>query len=140
MCKPVTACFCNKSYYFQSVFRTLPGPKIARLETGGPVGGLRDRIFVAVGSDIRGYSKKGKQFLNFNTNLTEAVQSLWAATFVLFIYAIHVPLCQQKHGSYVHIYLLHNIKQEIKNILTTLDRCIPRCNIDCMMNTYVQLF
>lgn len=54
----------------------MPGPKITRLELGGPVDKPRDRIFVASGSDVRGFSRKGKQFLDFKTNLTEPVRSM----------------------------------------------------------------
>jgi Bardet-Biedl syndrome 7 protein len=31
---------------------------------------------VAVGSDVRGYTKKGKLFLDFGTNLTESIESM----------------------------------------------------------------
>ena len=58
------------------VFKTLPGPKVTRLEMGGPAGGIKDRIFVTTGSMVRGYSKKGKQFLDFNTNLTESIKNM----------------------------------------------------------------
>lgn len=61
---------------FQSAFKTLPGTKLTRLELGGPVDKARDRIFVASGSDVRGFSKKGKQFLDFKTNLTEPIKSM----------------------------------------------------------------
>ena len=58
------------------VFKTLPGQKINRLELGGPPGVIKEKIFVASGSEVRGYSKKGKQFLGYETNSTEAVQSM----------------------------------------------------------------
>ncbi len=31
---------------------------------------------MAVGSDVRGYTKKGKLFLDFGTNLTESIESM----------------------------------------------------------------
>jgi Bardet-Biedl syndrome 7 protein len=40
------------------------------------LGTVKDKIFVAVGSDIRGYTKKGKLFLDFGTNLTETIESM----------------------------------------------------------------
>lgn len=60
----------------QIAYKTLPGPKINRLELGGPPGKIRDRIFISSGAEIRGYSKKGKEFLNFNSNLTEQVKTM----------------------------------------------------------------
>jgi len=62
--------------HVQSVFKTLCGSSITRLELGGPSGQTRDRIFVASGAVVRGYTRRGKQFLDFNTNTTEAVRSL----------------------------------------------------------------
>ena len=61
---------------FQQVFKTLPGQKVTRLELGGPVGQARDRLFLASGSQVKGYTKKGKQFLDFNTNLTEQIKTM----------------------------------------------------------------
>ena len=58
------------------VFKTLPGPKINRVELGGPPGVAKEKIFVASGSEVRGYTKKGKQFLGYDTGSTEAVQSM----------------------------------------------------------------
>jgi len=77
---PVTQlppCFntCDMAHV-QSVFKTLCGSSITRLELGGPSGQTRDRIFVASGAIVRGYTRRGKQFLDFNTNTTEAVRSL----------------------------------------------------------------
>ena len=61
---------------FQQIFKTLPGTKITRMELGGPAGGSKDRIFVAAGTEVRGFSKKGKQFLTFETNLTEPIKAM----------------------------------------------------------------
>jgi len=59
------------------VFRTLPGQKINRTELGGALGTVRDKIFVATGSEIKGFTKKGKMFLQFETNLAESIQSMY---------------------------------------------------------------
>lgn len=64
------------SFLFKMVFKTLPGQKISRLELGGPPGVIKEKIFIASGSEVRGYSKKGKQFLVFDTSSTETVQSM----------------------------------------------------------------
>ena len=58
------------------IFKTLPGTKIPRLELGGLEGPPSEKIFVAAGAEVRGYSKKGKQFLSFDTNLSESIQSM----------------------------------------------------------------
>ncbi|TRY73217.1 hypothetical protein TCAL_01950 [Tigriopus californicus] len=56
-------------------FKTLPGPEIRRLELGGALGTVKDKIFISAGNEIRGFTKKGKQFLSFETNLTETIQT-----------------------------------------------------------------
>lgn len=58
------------------MFKTLPGKKISRVELGGKPGELYDRVFAASVSEVRGYSKKGKQFFNFDTNITEPIKSM----------------------------------------------------------------
>ena len=35
---------------------------------------LRDKIFVTCGSEVKGFTKKGKMFLQFETNLAESIQ------------------------------------------------------------------
>lgn len=60
----------------QHVFKTIPSAKICRVSLGGPIGGVKEKIFVAAGSEVKGYTKKGKQFLTFATNLSEDVQSM----------------------------------------------------------------
>lgn len=65
--------FCDLS---QVAFKTLPGTPISKLQLGGLDGPSQEKIFVASGAEVRGYSKKGKQFLGFDTNLTESIQSM----------------------------------------------------------------
>ena len=59
------------------VFRTLPGAKVNRMELGGALGTVRDKIFVATGSEVKGFTKKGKLFLQFDTNLAESIQTMY---------------------------------------------------------------
>lgn len=60
----------------QTVFKTLPSSsRITHIDLGGPAGSVQDKIFVAIGSEIQGFTKKGKQFLKFETNLTEEVST-----------------------------------------------------------------
>ncbi|CAG0886131.1 unnamed protein product [Cyprideis torosa] len=57
-------------------FRSLKGNKITAVELGGPLGTVRDKIFIAAGNQVKGFTKKGKQFLGFDTNLTENIQCM----------------------------------------------------------------
>lgn len=43
---------------------------------GGALGTPQDKIFVAAGNMVKGYSRKGKQFFAFETNLTEPIMSM----------------------------------------------------------------
>ncbi|GBM81005.1 Bardet-Biedl syndrome 7 protein [Araneus ventricosus] len=81
----VVQCFGTKKNEIQSYFKTLPGPKITRLELGGAIGTIRDKIFVASGGEVRGFSRKGKQFLRFDTNMTEAIKSMHISGNDLFV-------------------------------------------------------
>lgn len=54
----------------------MPGEKINRVCLGGPIGEAKEKIFVAAGPEVKGYTKKGKQFLTFATNLSESVQNM----------------------------------------------------------------
>ena len=68
------------------MFKTLPGQKIARLELGGALNTPQEKIFIAAGSEIRGFTKRGKQFLSFETNLTESIKAMYVCSFFLFLH------------------------------------------------------
>ncbi|XP_052795027.1 Bardet-Biedl syndrome 7 protein homolog isoform X2 [Mya arenaria] len=68
----------------QQVFKTNPGLKISRLELGGPVDGVRERIFTASGPEVKGYTKKGKNFLTFDSNMSEGIESIYVEGADLF--------------------------------------------------------
>jgi hypothetical protein len=72
----ILANLCVTYYLFQTVFKTLPGTAATCVELGGPTGQPRDRIFVSSGTVVRGYNRKGKVFLDFNTNAAETIRSL----------------------------------------------------------------
>ncbi|XP_019862996.1 PREDICTED: Bardet-Biedl syndrome 7 protein homolog [Amphimedon queenslandica] len=61
----------------QIVFKTLPGPPIATLQLNGAPGSVADRIFVSAGAEVKAFTKKGKQFLSFDSNLTEPIRSMY---------------------------------------------------------------
>ncbi|KOO21327.1 bardet-biedl syndrome 7 [Chrysochromulina tobinii] len=70
-------CFGMKKDQIEQVFKTAPlGKEASRVELGG-TGEERDNIFMASSGTVRAYTKKGKEFLRFNTNLTEPIRSMW---------------------------------------------------------------
>jgi len=81
----VLTCFGMKKNNSQVVFKTLPGSPISRLQLGGLDGPSQEKVFVACGAEVRGYTKKGKQFLGFDTNLTESIQSMYVNGADLFL-------------------------------------------------------
>ncbi|KAK8730285.1 hypothetical protein OTU49_008194 [Cherax quadricarinatus] len=68
--------FTMKRGEVQFGFRAQTEKSITRLELGGAIGTIRDKIFLSSGNEVRGYTKKGKQFLGFDTNLTEEIKSM----------------------------------------------------------------
>lgn len=72
-------CFGMKKDVVEQVFKTSTlDMEVTRVELGGedtPEG--RDKIFMASSAVVRGYTKKGKEFLRFSTNLTEPIRSMW---------------------------------------------------------------
>ncbi|KAJ8385177.1 hypothetical protein AAFF_G00192280 [Aldrovandia affinis] len=72
------------------VFKTLPGQKITRLGLGGALGTPQEKIFVAAGSEVRGYTKKGKQFLSFEANLAESIKAMYVSGADLFVCASYI--------------------------------------------------
>lgn len=86
----VVLCFGMKKGEAVAVFKTLPGQKIARLELGGILNTPQEKIFVAAGSEIRGFTKRGKQFLSFETNLTESIKAMHISGSDLFLSASYI--------------------------------------------------
>eukprot|EP00069_Balaena_mysticetus_P019254 bmy_02485T0 len=86
----VVMCFGMKKGEAVTVFKTLPGQKIARLELGGVLNTPQEKIFIAAGSEIRGFTKRGKQFLSFETNLTESIKAMHISGSDLFLSASYI--------------------------------------------------
>ncbi|KAL7306843.1 hypothetical protein TKK_0001004 [Trichogramma kaykai] len=59
----------------QVLFKSLPGPKISRLSLGG-ASVPKDKIFLAHGNTVMGYTRKGKVFLEFDTSLMEPISAM----------------------------------------------------------------
>ncbi|XP_042193764.1 Bardet-Biedl syndrome 7 protein isoform X1 [Callorhinchus milii] len=86
----VIFCFGMKRGEAVPVFKTLPGQKVSRLELGGAIGTPQEKIFIATGSEVRGFTKKGKQFLSFETNLTESIRAMHVSGPDLFLCASYI--------------------------------------------------
>ncbi|XP_048365921.1 Bardet-Biedl syndrome 7 protein [Sphaerodactylus townsendi] len=119
----VVTCFGIKKGEAVPVFKTLPGEKIARLELGGALNTLQEKIFVASGSEVRGFTKRGKPFLSFDTNLTENIKAMYISGSDLFLCASyiynHYCDCKDQH------YFLSGDK--INDVL-----CLPVEKLSCI--------
>lgn len=60
----------------QISFKSLPGPKVERVVLGGVPGTENDKIFIAYGNSVKGYTKRGKVFLEFDTNLLDSISAM----------------------------------------------------------------
>ncbi|XP_048390494.1 Bardet-Biedl syndrome 7 protein isoform X4 [Stegostoma tigrinum] len=98
----VVTCFGIKKGEAVPVFKTLPGHKVSRLELGGAIGTPQEKIFISVGSEVQGFTKKGKQFLSFETNLTEIIRAMYVSGADLFLCAnyIYNHYCDCKDQDY----------------------------------------
>ncbi|CAJ0578829.1 unnamed protein product, partial [Mesorhabditis spiculigera] len=88
-------CICRKHNDTQIVYKTLPGPPIEAVCLGGALGTVQDKVFVAAENAVRGISKKGKQFFNFETNMAEHAKKM-------FIYGVDLVLCGKKSYNHYH--------------------------------------
>ncbi|KAL6436979.1 hypothetical protein ACFW04_004954 [Cataglyphis niger] len=61
----------------QLSFKSLPGPKIHKMVLGGTIGMSRDKIYIAYDSSVRGFTRKGKLFLEFDTSLIDPISALY---------------------------------------------------------------
>ncbi|CAN9514593.1 unnamed protein product [Ophioblennius macclurei] len=86
----ILTCFGMKKGEAVPVFKTLPGQKINRIDLGGAMGTPQEKIFVCSGSQVRGFTKKGKQFLTFDANLTESINAMHVSGADLFVCASYI--------------------------------------------------
>ncbi|KAF2879488.1 hypothetical protein ILUMI_26683 [Ignelater luminosus] len=82
--------FSVKKEDIQLHFKTLPGPKITSLQLGGETGTPCDKIFISSENEVRGYTKKGKLFLSFDSNMTEPITSMFVLSNDLFLCGKHI--------------------------------------------------
>jgi len=57
-------------------FKSSTGPPCSSVCLGGTRDGPQDKIFVACGNEVQGYTKKGKQFLGFDTSAANSITSM----------------------------------------------------------------
>jgi Bardet-Biedl syndrome 7 protein len=69
------------------VFKSTLAKRISRIELSGKAGGDYDRIFAATVSQVTGYSKKGKQFFSFDSNMTEPIKAM-SVSFFFYIWLV----------------------------------------------------
>ncbi|XP_072290934.1 Bardet-Biedl syndrome 7 protein [Eucyclogobius newberryi] len=86
----IVTCFGMKKGEAVPVFKTLPGPRVSRMDLGGAIGTPQEKIFVCSGSQVRGFTKKGKQFLTFEANLTENINAMHVRGADLFVCASYI--------------------------------------------------
>ncbi|KAK0159968.1 hypothetical protein PV328_007422 [Microctonus aethiopoides] len=61
----------------QLIFKSLPGEIIKKVVLGGTIGTPKDKIFFAYGNSVKGYTKKGKMFLEFDTSLIDPISAMF---------------------------------------------------------------
>lgn len=72
----VVQCFTIRKGDVVIVFKTLPTLSKVTCMTVGRAKLQRDKIIVAQGTTVKGYTKKGKEFFRFNTSSTEAIRKV----------------------------------------------------------------
>ncbi|KAG5865898.1 Bardet-Biedl syndrome 7-like protein [Gonioctena quinquepunctata] len=81
--------FSIKKEQIQLHFKTLPGSSISSVKVTGAAGNAVDKIFVASGNEVRGYTRKGKLFLTFDSGMTEEIDSMYVLGNELFLCGKH---------------------------------------------------
>ncbi|XP_056636880.1 Bardet-Biedl syndrome 7 protein homolog [Diorhabda sublineata] len=82
--------FSVKKEDIQIHFKTLPGPPIVSVKVAGAAGTANDKIFIASGIEVKGYTKKGKLFLTFDSGMTESISTMFVLGNDLFLCGKHV--------------------------------------------------
>lgn len=119
--------------YLKPIFRTLPSKRITRVELAGKIGEQYDRIFASSLSNVTGYSKKGKAFFNFETNMTEPIKSIGVLGDYMGIsgsYVYNLYKQTQEIGYYVcpdkinDLLILSSDSSKITSVLACNDRVL----------------
>ncbi|CAG9536210.1 unnamed protein product [Cercopithifilaria johnstoni] len=91
----IILCFGRKDDETQVIFKTASGPKVVCICLGGALGMVQDKIFCAYEDHVKGYTKKGKQFLAFDSNMIEPISCM-------YIYGIEMFLCGERNFNHFH--------------------------------------
>ncbi|KRY55616.1 Bardet-Biedl syndrome 7 protein [Trichinella britovi] len=76
-------------------FKTFPDARIDAIALGGEEHSACDKIFLASGSVVKGYNRRGKHFLDFDTNKTDSIKSM-------SIYGVDMVLCSEYTMTHYH--------------------------------------
>uniref|UniRef100_T1GR45 Bardet-Biedl syndrome 7 protein homolog n=1 Tax=Megaselia scalaris TaxID=36166 RepID=T1GR45_MEGSC len=82
--------FSIKKSEAQIAYQSYVGKKVACIQLGGAPGTTMDKVFVATDNVVKGYNKKGKMFLSFDTNLTENIKCMYVSGTDLITCGNHV--------------------------------------------------
>ncbi|VDM92325.1 unnamed protein product [Onchocerca ochengi] len=88
-------CFGRKDDETKVIFKTAPGPKVICICLGGALGMVQDKIFCAHEDRVKGYTKKGKQFLAFDSNMIEPITCM-------YVYGVEMFLCGERNFNHFH--------------------------------------
>ncbi|XP_060865986.1 Bardet-Biedl syndrome 7 protein homolog [Metopolophium dirhodum] len=116
------------------LFKTLPLEKITEVCLGGALGTVQDKIFLSMGTSVRGYTKKGRMFLSFDTGLLESIKCMYVTGNELLVSGKHIfshfndckdistYLCPELINSIITLDVIK--MQGIMPILACADLCI----------------
>ncbi|KRY36668.1 Bardet-Biedl syndrome 7 -like protein [Trichinella spiralis] len=76
-------------------FKTFPDARIDAIALGGEEHSACDKIFLASGSVVKGYNRRGKHFLDFDINKTDSIKSM-------SIYGVDMVLCSEYTMTHYH--------------------------------------
>ncbi|KRZ03892.1 Bardet-Biedl syndrome 7 -like protein [Trichinella zimbabwensis] len=76
-------------------FKTFPDARIDAIALGGAEHSACDKIFLASGSVVKGYNRRGKHFLDFDINKTDSIKSM-------SIYGVDMVLCSEYTMTHYH--------------------------------------
>ncbi|XP_060532411.1 Bardet-Biedl syndrome 7 protein homolog isoform X2 [Cylas formicarius] len=88
----------------QTQFKTLPGSAITSVQTAGATGTADEKIFIAMGNEIKCFTGKGKLFSVFDSGMTEQITAMFVIGNEMLMCGKHVYAHFRDHkdvGSYL---------------------------------------
>lgn len=77
--------FGMKKHQPKIIFKKEIGSAKFQLQLGGSHDQIKEKIYIAVDTNVLGFTKKGKQFLQFATNLSENIETMYVEGVNLFL-------------------------------------------------------